>query len=45
MDWSHEQNRMMSALERLLEPKEYVYYYFCCMQIKRRKRSGDSNNV
>lgn len=44
MDWSYEHNRMMSVLERLLEPKVYVYYYVCCLRVKRRKRSGESNN-
>ena len=45
MDWSYEHNRMMSVLERLLEPKEYVYYYICCILVKRRKRSGESNKT
>lgn len=37
MDWSYEQDMIISALERLLAPKEYIDHYFCCFRIRRTK--------
>ena len=34
MDWSFGKNRMVSALERLLEPERTVVYYCCCIRKK-----------
>ena len=46
MDWSYTHDRMMSSLERLLHPKEYVHYYFCGLLLfKRRKRSSDTEST
>ena len=38
MEWSYTHNRMMSSLERLLEPNQYVEYYFCCFRARKSKQ-------
>lgn len=30
MEWSFGQQRMLSTMETLLQPKRTVKYYFCC---------------
>ena len=32
--WSVEENRMLSVMESLLNPKRTVKYYFCCIRAK-----------
>lgn len=47
MEWSENENRMMSSLERLLRPKKYITYYFCCCikcKYRDRTNSEDTQN-
>jgi len=37
MEWSHNHDRMMSVLERLENPKQYIEYYCCCFVIWRKR--------
>ena len=37
MDWSYNHDRVMSVLERLENPKQYVEYYCCCLLVWRTR--------
>ena len=37
MEWSYNQDRMMSVLERLENPKQYIEYYCCCILVWRKR--------
>lgn len=44
MEWSYGKNRMVSVMERLLEPKpkRKWYYYCCCFKKKERDENRSS---
>ena len=34
MEWSFGKNRMISTMEKLLDPKRTVVYYCCCIRMR-----------
>jgi len=48
MEKTYDNKQVISAMERHLYPKKYIYYYCCWFQVyKQRDRTGDdysSNN-